>query len=162
MVKIQHIVTGEMVDAHVESVSISQSDARGMQIEGWRFDWSYPANPAQTVLALKTFGGIQGLIGFTRHPEDYYTFIHLLESAPANIGHKKKYRFVPGVLLGTVAQDAFEAGFDGYMTLKPKTKLYDLYIDTYGAEMFVNGMVRFTASQSAHLIHKYIGGNYNE
>lgn len=158
MVKIRHVATGKLVDATVTPVTISTGDAQVMQTEGWNFDWSYPANRAECVLALKTFGDIQGMIGFTRHPGDYYTFIHLLESAPANIGKQKKYRFVPGVLLATVAQDAFAAGFDGYMTLQPKTRLYDLYIDTYGGRLFENRQVLFDTFASKKLIKKYIGG----
>jgi hypothetical protein len=61
----------------------------------------------------KTLIFIQGLLGITLEPDPVY--MHLLERAPFNIGHKKHYEGIARNLVAHVCRVPFQQGFHGFV-----------------------------------------------
>jgi hypothetical protein len=59
--------------------------------------------------------------------------MHLIESAPFNLGRNKVYIGVPGNLVAFACRIAFHRGFDGHVSFTSKTQLIDHYQKTLGA-----------------------------
>ncbi|RQO69393.1 hypothetical protein DBR43_15010 [Pedobacter sp. KBW06] len=73
-----------------------------------------------------------GLLSLDERSDDYALEIRLLASSKQNIGKSKKYSRIAGCLIAFACKEAFKRGFDGFVCLKPKTKLEAHYIKKYG------------------------------
>jgi hypothetical protein len=81
--------------------------------------------------------------------------MHLIESAPFNLGQNKVYLGVPGNLVAFVCRISFHRGFDGYVSFTSKTLLIEHYEKTLGA-ISVGGQVMVINKDAAlKLIDKY-------
>ena len=93
--------------------------------------------PEKDVYKLNIVGNpkiIQGLISLEVKKD--HVHMHLLESAPFNIGKSKVYLGIPGNLVAFACKLSFQRGGKGYISFIAKTKLIDHYIDTLGAINF--------------------------
>lgn len=101
----------------------------------WSFNWKAELNyPEKAVYKLTIAGNldiIQGLISISVQPD--HVVMHLLESAPFNIGKGKAYDGVAGNLVAYACRLAFQHGFDGYVMFFAKTRLMAHYQQTLGA-----------------------------
>jgi hypothetical protein len=59
--------------------------------------------------------------------------LHLIESAPFNLGKHKLYQGVPGNLFAFACKISREKGCDGFVLFTSKTKLIEHYEKTIGA-----------------------------
>ena len=102
---------------------------------GWLFNWkSEYKQPDRDVYKLTIEGNpsvIQGLISVTEREDHVY--LHLIESAPFNLGRNKVYLGVPGNLVAFVCRVSFHRGFEGYVSFTAKTQLIEHYEKTLGA-----------------------------
>lgn len=73
-----------------------------------------------------------GLFSLNERHEDYALEIRLLASSKENIGKMQKYNRIAGCLIAFACKEAFKAGFEGFVCLKPKTLLEEYYIKKYG------------------------------
>jgi hypothetical protein len=81
--------------------------------------------------------------------------MHLIESAPFNLGRNKVYIGVPGNLVAFACRIAFHRGFDGYVSFTSKTQLIEHYENTLGA-IHVGGHIMVINKNAAlKLIDKY-------
>jgi hypothetical protein len=124
---------------------------------GWRFNWSVEyATDEKDVYKLTIVQNptiIQGLISFSI--EQDHVFMHLLESAPFNVGKNKVYVGVPGNLVAYACKVSFLNGFDGYVGFTSKTKLIAHYEKTLRA-IHIGGQRMIIFSDNARfLINKY-------
>lgn len=90
---------------------------------GWNgFDWlSYLDDPRFTVYKLMVQGdpNIQGLICL--EPKDGWVEVHLIESAPWNIGStRQEFIGVGSYLFAVACRRSFNLGYDGYVALFAK------------------------------------------
>ncbi len=125
--------------------------------KGWRFNWSTEFKiPERDVYKLTISNNpniIQGVVSLEVKPDHVY--MHLIESAPFNIGKHKTYLGVPGNLVAFACKLSFQRGGDGYVSFVAKTILIDHYIDTLGA-VRVGGQLMLINTESAlKLINKY-------
>lgn len=125
---------------------------------GWKFNWRVEAlRKEKIVYKLITSadpGRIEGLISISI--EEGFIFMHLLESAPANIGRKKKYMGVPGNLVAFVCKLSFEYGFDGEVAFDSKTALINHYEKTLGAVLlFPPKRMAILSVQAGKLVNSY-------
>jgi hypothetical protein len=94
---------------------------------GWNFDWKMElADNKREVFKLTITNNphiIQGLLSITLEPDHVY--MHLLESAPFNIGHNKLYEGVAGNLVAHACKVSFQQGFDGFVGFTAKSKLIE-------------------------------------
>ncbi len=124
---------------------------------GWRFNWSAELKqPERDVYKLTITNNpniIQGLVSLEVKSD--YVRMHLIESAPFNIGKHKTYYGVPGNLVAYACKLSFQRGGEGYISFIAKTKLIDHYIKTLGAVHYGGGLMVITTNTALNLIGKY-------
>ena len=85
-------------------------------LNSWRFDWAGEApRGGRDVLALlvAVSDTVQGLISL--EASEGFIVVHLLESAPHNVGQNKLYRGVAGNLFAYACARSFPLGFEGFV-----------------------------------------------
>ena len=96
---------------------------------GWIFNWTAEfKDPDRTVYKLVIVNNvdiIQGLVSLT--PTQDNVFMHLIKSAPFNIGKSKMYEGVPGNLVAFACRQSFICGTDGYASFRSKKELIEHY-----------------------------------
>ena len=81
--------------------------------------------------------------------------MHLIESAPFNLGPNKVYPGVPGNLIAFICRGSFHLGFEGYISFTANSRLIEHYHKTLGA-ISVGGQLMVINSDAAlKLIDKY-------
>ena len=81
--------------------------------------------------------------------------MHLIESAPFNIGKEKTYLGVPGNLVAFACKLSFQRGGEGYVSFLSKTKLIEHYEKSLGAVHFGGHNMVITTEIALKLINKY-------
>ena len=84
-----------------------------------------------------------------------HVYIHLLESAPYNIGKGKIYEWIPGNLAAFACNLSFQSGGEGFVTFHSKTVLVDHYIKTLGAHHIRGQLMIINSEAARRLIDKY-------
>jgi hypothetical protein len=153
---IENIITGDSFQTDV--TLIDKDDIKSItKKNGWLFDWKNEyKQPDRDVYKLTIIGNpdiVQGLISVTEREDHVY--IHLIESAPFNLGKNKVYLGVPGNLVAFVCRISFHHGFEGYVSFTAKTQLIEHYEKTLGA-INVGGQLMVINTEAAlKLINKY-------
>jgi hypothetical protein len=137
---------------------VTRKDLKNIsKMNGWRFNWSDEfKDPDRTVYKLvieNNVAIIQGLISLTAAHDN--VFMHLIESAPFNIGKNKMYEGVSGNLVGFACRQSFLRGTEGYVSFRSKTKLIDHYIKTLGAVHYGGHLMIINTDAALKLIEKY-------
>ncbi len=96
---------------------------------------------------------IQGLVSLKIMSDHVY--IHLIESAPFNIGKHKTYFGVPGNLVAFACKLSFQRGGGGYVSFNSKTRLIAHYIQSLGAVHAGGHLMIITSEVALRLIDKY-------
>lgn len=124
---------------------------------GWNFNWKAElANNTKEVFKLTITNNpniIQGLISISI--EDDHVYMHLVESAPFNIGQNKLYEGVAGNLVAHACKISFMQGFDGFVAFTAKTKLIAHYQKTLGAYTLGGQRMILPKDSSQILVDKY-------
>ena len=81
--------------------------------------------------------------------------MHLIESAPFNLGKDKTYLGVPGNLVAFACKLSFQRGFDGFLSFIAKTKLIEHYEKSLGAYHFGGHLMIISNESALKLIDKY-------
>lgn len=107
-------------------------------------------------IRLRDSNEIMGLLSLIDWPEELRIEIHLLESSKENVGSKSKlYANIAGCLFAFACGKSFERGYEGFISLIPKTNLRKYYISEYHMEE--GGLSVFSdTGNSMALIEKYI------
>ncbi|GAB1447075.1 hypothetical protein MASR2M44_00640 [Bacteroidota bacterium] len=124
---------------------------------GWQFNWTMELkDPKREVYKLTINNNpniIQGLVSLEIKPDHVY--LHLIESAPFNIGKGKTYLGVPGNLVAFTCKLSFQRGGEGYVSFLAKTKLIEHYEKSLGAIHFGGGKMIITTEAALILTNKY-------
>lgn len=124
---------------------------------GWGFNWGTEFRYAQRDVYKLTITNnpniIQGIISLEVKTDHVY--MHLIESAPFNIGKYKTYLGVPGNLVAFACKLSFQRGGEGYLSFVAKTRLIDHYIETLGAIHFGGHLMMINTESALKLINKY-------
>lgn len=124
---------------------------------GWLFDWKselkIPEREVYKLTINNNPGIIQGLVSLEARIDHVY--MHLIESAPFNIGRNKTYLGVPGNLISFACKLSFQRGGGGYVSFLSKTKLIHHYEKSLGAIHFGGHLMVITPEVSLRLINKY-------
>jgi hypothetical protein len=131
---IRNVVSGESFQTEV--FCLSRADLKQISKKNkWKFDWkSELDNNQREVHKLTTLGNasvVQGLVSLSHEPDHIY--MHLLESAPFNVGKHKLYEGVAGNLVAYACKVSFMQGLKGFVGFTAKTKLIEHYKKTLGA-----------------------------
>ena len=153
---IQNTISGDSFGTEV--LRLIKADLKQLtKKNGWNFNWKAELdNNTKEVFKLTIPNNpsvIQGLLSLTL--ESDHVYMHLLESAPFNIGQNKLYEGVAGNLVAHACKVSFQKGFDGFVGFTAKTKLIAHYQKTLGAYT-LGGHRMIIPTQSAQLlIDKY-------
>jgi len=124
---------------------------------GWRFNWvgeiKVPQRDIYKLSIVNNPNIIQGVISLEVKADHVY--MHLIESAPFNIGKNKTYYGVPGNLVAFACKLSFQRGGEGYVSFIAKTRLIEHYIKTLGAVHFGGHLMVITTQAALKLINKY-------
>jgi hypothetical protein len=115
---------------------ISKSDLKNVSKKnGWVFDWAAEAKLKDRHVFKLTIRNnpdiIQGLVSISDFDDHYY--LHLIESAPYNLGRNKLYEGVPGNLFAFACKTSWDKGYQGFVSFTSKTKLVEHYEKNLGA-----------------------------
>lgn len=153
---IENVITGDSFQTDV--TLIDKSDLKTItKKNGWLFNWANEfKQPDRDIFKITITGNpgiIQGLVSITEREDHVY--IHLIESAPFNLGRNKVYLGVPGNLFAFVCRISFHRGFDGYVSFTSKTQLIEHYEMTIGAKNIGGQLMVITTDAALKLIDKY-------
>jgi hypothetical protein len=96
---------------------------------------------------------IQGLVSISDYHDHFY--LHLIESAPFNLGRNKLYEGVPGNLFTFTCKISWDNGYQGFISFTSKTKLLDHYEKTLRATHIGGRKMVIFPNQALKLIRKY-------
>ncbi|WP_442588451.1 hypothetical protein ACSBL2_20635 [Pedobacter sp. AW31-3R] len=101
-----------------------------------RFDFNWNAEKLNNVYQLIAEGVSEplGLMSLVERPEDFAIEIHLIAVSRDNKGKQRKYERIAGNMIAFACKEAFAAGYDGYICLKPKTLISDHYKEKYNLQ----------------------------
>lgn len=153
---VENVITGDSFPTEV--LLLEKLDLKHItKIKGWLFDWKTEYQyPDRDVYKLTISGNpliIQGLVSITERKDHVY--IHLIESAPFNLGKNKVYLGVPGNLIAFACKVSFHRGFDGYVSFVSKSQLVEHYVKTLGATNVGGQLMVINTNSALKLIHKY-------
>ncbi len=153
---IENVITGDSFPTDV--LLVESADLKKItKTNGWLFDWKTECKmPDRDVYKLTISGNsaiIQGLVSLTEKEDHVY--MHLIESAPFNLGRKKVYVGVPGNLVAFACKISFHRGFEGYVSFTSKTQLIKHYELTLGAVNVGGHLMVINTESALKLIGKY-------
>ena len=121
---------------------------------GFVFDWTGSSSTRSLVVGTIHDGDISGLVEFEHRPEGRYSFLWLIE-----VADKYKGGSVAGELLAYVGRDSLVQGFEGFVLLEAKTKLFHYFQLKYGAKPARGRYLFFDTEATHRLIARYLGGD---
>jgi len=142
-----------------EIVSAKKTDMP-LKKDGWNFNWrqlSKDTNTKLYVLKLKyQKETVEGAL-LLKIAENML-IMDVLEVAPHNIGHNKRYDYVAGSLIAYACRESFklEGNYKGFLTFVSKTNLIDWYTKKYGAELALGQRMFIDWENGKKLIEKYL------
>jgi hypothetical protein len=153
---IENVITGDSFQTDVSL--LENADLKDItKKNGWLFYWKAEFKlPDRDVYKLTISGNskvIQGLVSITEREDHVY--IHLIESAPFNLGRNKVYIGVPGNLVAFACKISFHRGFEGYVSYTAKTQLIGHYEKTLGAINVGGHLMVINTEAALKLIDKY-------
>lgn len=144
----------EKIEAVIEPASLKSIHAVSKD-KRFEFDWREEFGKDVLLLKMLENGKIMGLMSLKDVPEEMRIELRLIEISSENIGRNKEYDHIPGCLIAFACKLAFDKGYFGFVSLKPKTKLISLYINKYGFEQYGRQLAT-NPDNSRKLIKKYL------
>ena len=137
---------------------VTRADLKNVTKEkGWFFNWASECKLSDRQvfkLAIRNNPEIiQGLLSISNYSDHYY--MHLIESAPFNLGKNKLYEGVPGNLFAFTCKISWDNGYQGFISFTSKTKLIDHYEKTLGATHIGGHRMVIYPHEALKLIRKY-------
>ena len=124
---------------------------------GWLFSWATELKFTDRQVFKLTIRDnpniIQGLASISDYNDHYY--LHLVESAPFNLGKNKLYEGVPGNLFAFTCKTAWDKGYQGFVSFTSKTKLIEHYETSLGATHVGGHKMVIFPHDALKLIRKY-------
>ncbi|MFM8513316.1 MAG: hypothetical protein ACKOBI_06200 [Bacteroidota bacterium] len=153
---IQNIISGDSFPTDVHP--ISKTDLKNVNKRNkWLFNWAEEFKMTdRTVFKLTIRNNpdiIQGLLSISDYKEHFY--LHLIESAPFNLGRHKLYVGVPGNLFAFACKISWDKGYQGFTSFTSKTKLIEHYEKTLGATHIGGHKMVIFPNEALKLIRKY-------
>ena len=153
---ILNTISGDSFETDVNE--IDKDDLKNIRKEsGWIFDWTLEFKMQDRKLYKLTIKDnpkiVQGLASISNYKDHFY--LHLVESAPFNMGKNKLYEGVSGNLFAFACKKSIEAGYEGFVSFQSKTRLIKHYEESLGA-IHVGGHKMVIFPQTAlKLVQKY-------
>ncbi len=124
---------------------------------GWFFNWASELKLIDRQIFKLTIRNnpdiVQGLLSISDYNDHYY--LHLIESAPFNVGKNKLYEGVPGNLFAFTCKLSWDKGYQGFVSFTSKTRLIEHYENTLGATHVGGQKMVIFPQEALKLIKKY-------
>lgn len=141
------------------SGQISQiENSKGFKRElkkNFSFDWEKEFVNEVYRIYLPKEKSIIGLMAISNIQEEYRIHINLIESSITNRGKNKRTKNIPQCLISYACKLAFGFGYDGFVSLYPKTSLIEYYVNEYGFQQFGRHLSIY-GDNSFKLIKQYL------
>jgi hypothetical protein len=153
---IENTISGDSFATDI--LELTNADLKNTSpLNGWNFDWRAESRMVNRKVYKLTIKGnpkiIQGLASISNNGDHFY--LHLVESAPFNLGKKKLYEGVPGNLFAFACKLSLEAGYEGFVAFQSKSKLIAHYEETIGATHIGGNKMIIFPNPALKLINKY-------
>lgn len=148
--------SGDLVEAII--LEIEPKDFQKVKKgKGFVFDWSVEEKHDVYKICLKgEETKILGLLSLIDHPAELRIHISLIEVIKEQVGQGKTLDHIAGCLIGFACSIAFRKGYEGFVSLLPKTRLIDLYQEKYGFRQY-GRLLALEHEQSKRVIDQYLG-----
>jgi len=124
---------------------------------GWLFSWTTELKYTDRLIYKLTIRNnpniIQGLASISDY-NDHFN-LHLVESAPFNLGKNKLHDGVPGNLFAFTCKTSWDKGYQGFVSFTSKTKLIEHYETTLGATHVGGHKMVIFPQEALNLSKKY-------
>lgn len=120
------------------------------------FDWNLESENLLFKIRLTKTKEILGVMSLIDYPNEFRIHVNLIESSKKHRGKAKKILNIPGCLIAFACKLAFKNGYEGFVSLTPKTRLVKYYKKTYGFLRFGTELA-VLEEISESLIQNYIG-----
>lgn len=138
-----HTKTGKNVEAIIEPLTLG--GLKNLQkSKRFGFDWTVEAQNEVYQLRLTEGIAALGLVSLIDVPREWRIEISLIEASIENVGKTKEYERIIGCLIAFACEISAMKGYDGFISLIPKTALVEHYITKYGFK-----------KQGAHLVSEH-------
>lgn len=153
---IVNTISGDSFPTDVHPVT--KSDLKNVTKKNdWLFNWAGEFKLTDRKIFKLTIrnnpGIVQGLLSISDY-NDYY-YLHLIESAPFNLGKNKLYEGVPGNLVAFTCKSSWDKGYQGFVSFTSLTKLIQHYEKTLGAAHVGGHKMVIFPQEALKLIKKY-------
>lgn len=152
---IEHAKSGKTYETDVLPLTNAEIKTV-LKKNGWQFNWRAEfkeLNRQLFKLVIRQDSQIQGLLSI--EIMDGYIEMHLIENAPHNFGKSKTFVGVASNLVAFACKMSFELGFEGYLSFRPKTELFDHYEETLGAERIFRDRMQIATDSAKKLVNSY-------
>ena len=153
---IQNLHTGQNHETEIQY--ITKNDFKQLtRRAGWRFNWKaeikYADRSVYKLITIDLPYQIQGLVSLSDHSDHIY--LHLVESAPFNLGKNKVFLGVPGNLIAFACKLSQNLGYQGFVAFQAKTILIRHYEQSLGATHIGGQKMIIYPHEAAKLIQRY-------
>lgn len=148
------VKTQEKLEAIVEKIAPLEIK-QILKNKQFKFRWSSESKYEVYKLYIRESEEIVGLMSLQDWPNELRLEIRLIESSKDNVGSDKKYDRIAGSLIAFACGTSFDRGYNGFISLVPKTALRSHYINEFGMEEGGKSVYSDTLN-SAELINKYL------
>lgn len=153
---IENVYSGDSFPTEISLLSTDELK-RITKKNGWSFNWRTEFRKPKCEIYKLTISNnpniIQGLVSLEVKFD--HVFMHLIESAPFNIGKNKTYLGVPGNLVAFACKLSFQRGHDGYVSFIAKSQLIEHYKKSLGAINLGGQLMIINHNIALNLIGKY-------
>lgn len=154
--KITRKVSGESVEVVIGEATAADF-AKIRRNKEFSFDWEREKAFEVYQLYLKDDESqILGLLSVKDYPEELRIHLNLIEVIKSQVGKAKTLDNIAGCLIAYTCALPFKRGYDGFVSLQPKTRLINIYQDKYGFRQY-GRLLAVEYESSKQLIDKYIG-----
>ncbi len=149
-----NLETGEKFEGIIEKISAVQvKKLKGNK--NFIFDWSLEEGNEVYRIRRAEQEEFLGLISLIDVHKELRIHINLVESSKTHQGKSKEIAGISGCLIGFACQMSFERGYDGFVSLIPKTNLINHYQNKFGFRQMGLTMVVFLEIAQS-IITKYL------
>lgn len=119
------------------------------------FDWQAEVQNEIYTLALEEKQEVVGLMALKDIPAELRLEIMLLETSVENVGKSKVFEGIAGALIAFACRIAFLKGYQGFVSLTPKTDRITYYQQAYGFQSY-GRQLALEGETALSLIKKYL------
>ena len=126
---ILNTISGDSFETDVIQITSVKDIKSVTKLNAWKFNWKAELEESDRKVYKLTIEGnpniIQGLVSISDYNDHFY--LHLVESAPFNLGKNKLYEGIPGNLFAFTCKLSWDKGYQGFVSFQSKTRLIEHY-----------------------------------